>query len=144
MYRDTTHLHGIIDFHEFEASLVYRASFRTARATQRNSVSKQINKQSNSFEMLYIEIHIAVFSLSPTRLSKPTTFLSPHMGHSPKLKAFIGINKVNLQNWSLFRYTKPRAALHLLGPELCCLISHSQDKPKCIYKYKNEQQKQYR
>jgi hypothetical protein len=30
---------------EFEASLVYRVSFRTARATQRNPVSK--NKQTN-------------------------------------------------------------------------------------------------
>jgi hypothetical protein len=33
---------------EFEASLVYRVSFRTARATQRNPVSeKQTNKQTN-------------------------------------------------------------------------------------------------
>ena len=30
---------------EFEASLVYKVSSRTARATQRNSVSKQTNKQ---------------------------------------------------------------------------------------------------
>jgi hypothetical protein len=30
---------------EFEASLVYRVSSRTARATQRNSVSKNKNKQ---------------------------------------------------------------------------------------------------
>jgi hypothetical protein len=29
---------------EFEASLVYRMSFRTARATQRNLVSKKQNK----------------------------------------------------------------------------------------------------
>ena len=34
-----------VDFHEFEASLVYKVSSRTARAvTQRNSVS---NKQTN-------------------------------------------------------------------------------------------------
>jgi hypothetical protein len=32
-------------FLEFEASLVYRVSSRTARATQRNSVLKQTNKQ---------------------------------------------------------------------------------------------------
>jgi hypothetical protein len=32
---------------EFEASLVYRVSSRTARATQRNPVSKQTNKQTN-------------------------------------------------------------------------------------------------
>jgi hypothetical protein len=30
---------------EFEASLFYKVSFRTARATQRNPVSKQTNKQ---------------------------------------------------------------------------------------------------
>jgi hypothetical protein len=30
---------------EFEASLVYNVSFRTARATQRNPVSKKTNKQ---------------------------------------------------------------------------------------------------
>ena len=29
-----------VDIHEFKASLVYRASSRTARATQRNPVSK--------------------------------------------------------------------------------------------------------
>jgi hypothetical protein len=32
---------------EFEASLVYRVSSRTARATQRNPVSKTQNKQTN-------------------------------------------------------------------------------------------------
>jgi hypothetical protein len=32
---------------EFEASLVYRVSSRTTRATQRNHVSKQTNKQTN-------------------------------------------------------------------------------------------------
>ena len=32
---------------EFEVSLVYRVSSRTARATQRNPVSKQTNKQTN-------------------------------------------------------------------------------------------------
>jgi hypothetical protein len=32
---------------EFEASLVYIVSSRTARATQRNPVSKQTNKQTN-------------------------------------------------------------------------------------------------
>jgi hypothetical protein len=33
---------------EFEASLVYRVSSRTAKATQRNPVSKQTNKQNNN------------------------------------------------------------------------------------------------
>jgi hypothetical protein len=32
---------------EFEASLVYRVNSRTARATQRNPVSKNKNKQTN-------------------------------------------------------------------------------------------------
>jgi hypothetical protein len=32
---------------EFEASLVYRVSFRTARATQRNNVSEKNKKQTN-------------------------------------------------------------------------------------------------
>ena len=33
------------DLCEFRASLVYRASSRTARVTQKNPVSKQTNKQ---------------------------------------------------------------------------------------------------
>ena len=38
-----------VDFCEFEASLVYKASSRIAKATQRNPVSKnkQTNKQTN-------------------------------------------------------------------------------------------------
>jgi hypothetical protein len=43
---------------EFEASLVYRVSSRTARATQRNPVSenlnKQTNKQTNKQSLFYI------------------------------------------------------------------------------------------
>jgi hypothetical protein len=35
---------------EFEASLVYRVSSRTARATQRNSVSKNKTKQNGKKE----------------------------------------------------------------------------------------------
>ena len=38
-----------VDFCEFEASLVYRASSRTARATQRNPVLKKVkNKQTQN------------------------------------------------------------------------------------------------
>jgi hypothetical protein len=37
-----------VDLYEFEASLVYRVSSRTARATQRNPVSKNKNKQTKS------------------------------------------------------------------------------------------------
>jgi hypothetical protein len=33
-----------VDFCEFEANLVYRASSRTAKATERNHVSKKQNK----------------------------------------------------------------------------------------------------
>jgi hypothetical protein len=36
--------------YEFEASLVYRVSFRTAKATQRNPVSKNNQKQSYLFD----------------------------------------------------------------------------------------------
>jgi hypothetical protein len=35
---------------EFEASLVYRVSSRTARATQKNPVSKNNNKNNNNKE----------------------------------------------------------------------------------------------
>ena len=41
-----------VDFHEFEASLVYKVSSKTARATQRNPVSgktsNQASKQKNT------------------------------------------------------------------------------------------------
>jgi hypothetical protein len=37
----------VIRMYEFEASLVYKVSSRTARATQRNPVSKNKNKQTN-------------------------------------------------------------------------------------------------
>ena len=44
---------------EFEASLVYRVSSRTARATQRNPVlkktNKQINKQTNKIIIIIIK-----------------------------------------------------------------------------------------
>jgi hypothetical protein len=39
---------------EFEASLVYRVSSRTARATQRNPVSKNKTKQINKYIKLKI------------------------------------------------------------------------------------------
>lgn len=40
-----------VDLPEFEASLVYRASYRTAKGTERNclkKLSKQTNKQANN------------------------------------------------------------------------------------------------
>jgi hypothetical protein len=42
---------------EFKASLVYKVSSRTARAAQRNPVSKnkQTNKQTKKFKCIYIE-----------------------------------------------------------------------------------------
>jgi hypothetical protein len=50
---------------EFEASLVYRVSSRTARATQRNPVSKKqkTNKQKKRFIYLFYvsEYTVAVF-----------------------------------------------------------------------------------
>jgi hypothetical protein len=41
---------------EFEASLVYRVSFRTARATQRNPVSKKKKKKKKSLNWLHFFI----------------------------------------------------------------------------------------
>lgn len=35
---------------------------------------------------------------------------------SPKLKAFVGINKANLPNWNLFRQTQPRVEARTLLP----------------------------
>jgi hypothetical protein len=46
---------------EFEASLVYRVSSRTARATQRNPVSE---KQNNNNNKIFLKI---VFFSSPIR-----------------------------------------------------------------------------
>jgi hypothetical protein len=50
---------------EFEASLVYRVSSRTARATQRNPVSKNKNKNKNKKEETFSEPDFSVSS-SPT------------------------------------------------------------------------------
>jgi hypothetical protein len=46
---------------EFEASLVYKVSSRTARAIQRNPVSKnkQTNKQTNKQQNPYAMINVA-------------------------------------------------------------------------------------
>jgi hypothetical protein len=43
---------------EFKASLVYKVSFRTARAIQRNPVSKQTNKQKDSHDARDLISHI--------------------------------------------------------------------------------------
>jgi hypothetical protein len=40
----------LVDICEFKASLVYKASSKTARATQRNPVLKKVNKQNNNDE----------------------------------------------------------------------------------------------
>jgi hypothetical protein len=39
---------------EFKASLIYRVSSRTARATQRNPVSEKTNKQTNKQQNVYV------------------------------------------------------------------------------------------
>ena len=36
-----------VDLYKFEASLVYRANFKRARATQKNPISKKTKKQKN-------------------------------------------------------------------------------------------------
>jgi hypothetical protein len=44
---------------EFKASLVYKLSSRTARATQRNPVSKdKTNKQTNKKEIFFLKSRI--------------------------------------------------------------------------------------
>ena len=40
------------DVYEFEASLVYRTSSRTAKATQRNQISKKTKQQQNTNKKL--------------------------------------------------------------------------------------------
>jgi hypothetical protein len=42
-------------FLEFEASLVYRVSFRTARATQRNPVLKKAKKQNKTKQKKFVK-----------------------------------------------------------------------------------------
>jgi hypothetical protein len=52
---------------EFEASLVYKVSSRTARATQRNPVSKKTKKQQQKreddgiYSYIYIYTHICIY-----------------------------------------------------------------------------------
>jgi hypothetical protein len=46
----------------FEASLVYRVSSRTARATQRNPVSKKQNKQTNKQKIISSKLYIQLYS----------------------------------------------------------------------------------
>jgi hypothetical protein len=43
---------------EFEASLVYRVSYRTARATQRNPVSKKKKKKKDNTHIIIIIIRL--------------------------------------------------------------------------------------
>lgn len=56
-----------------------------------------------TFEMLHIARYITSFSFGSKRLSKLVSSLSSDGTLSPKLKAFVGINRANLPNWNLFR-----------------------------------------
>jgi hypothetical protein len=49
-----------VDLCDFEDSLDYRESSRTARATQRNLVSKQSNEKLNSFILLHVHAPVCV------------------------------------------------------------------------------------
>jgi hypothetical protein len=49
-----------VDLYEFKASLVYTASSRTARATQRNPVSKTNNKNKTTTKHLLEGVFISV------------------------------------------------------------------------------------
>jgi hypothetical protein len=54
---------------EFEASLVYRVSSRTARAIQRNPVSKKQNKQTNKQVLRSsLKTFFSVYKTVPTYL----------------------------------------------------------------------------
>jgi hypothetical protein len=72
---------------EFQASLVYRVSSRTARVTQRNPVSKNKNKNKNKQTKLYIESkgataqrHVTTYE-NPQRLASNGTPLTQSLGH---------------------------------------------------------------
>ena len=52
------------DLHEFKAGLVYRVSFRIARATQRNPVLKNKN---NNKKVIYVYMYIIMYQyLTPS------------------------------------------------------------------------------
>ena len=62
-----------MDFYEFKASLVYRASFTIARVTQKNSFSKKKKKKKKSKGRKYSEqqtcnfIHIGLKQTGPMK-----------------------------------------------------------------------------
>jgi hypothetical protein len=55
---------------EFEASLVYRVSFRTARATQRNPVSKKKKKKVSMVYKTHTFLGFYKFSQKPPSLQE--------------------------------------------------------------------------
>jgi hypothetical protein len=59
---------------EFQASLVYRVSSRTARAIQRNPVLEKKKKKSSDIEVLEISIHIKLFC---RRSGKRANYVGP-------------------------------------------------------------------
>jgi hypothetical protein len=83
---------------EFEASLVYKVSFRTARATQRNPVSKQTNKQQqqqNNFTHTINVVHIhtsKIFMHINLLFMEKTGALSRFLALYEKVKNLISFN----------------------------------------------------
>ena len=70
-----------VDLCELEASLVYRVSSWTARAIQRNPVSKNKNKQKPSNKLTNKNNQVCVIGPSPFHIA-------PAGPKSPLLKAF--------------------------------------------------------
>ena len=73
---------------EFEASLVYRVSSRTARSTQRNPLSKnnKTNQQTNKKHLFYEEdrpqcTHIVAYNLCTATVLENHCSLSASVGH---------------------------------------------------------------
>lgn len=55
--------HRQTDLHELEASLFYRGSFRTAKATQGNPVSKKPNQNQNQIKQMQPETFLYAIQL---------------------------------------------------------------------------------
>lgn len=82
------------DLFEFDASLMYRVSSRTVKATQSNPISKKTNKQTNTqkgsqvttcgsqvspFIKWVLQIELNSLSLVGKHLYPPSHLASPHL-----------------------------------------------------------------
>jgi hypothetical protein len=67
---------------EFEARLVYRVSFRTAKATQKNPVSKKQKQQTNKLVRSWGCLSLVVTMLAHLLVQHGTLDLTPTSGSS--------------------------------------------------------------